>query len=177
MIVFSPFLVSAVTVDIMATVPGCGDNIIENDEECDGSDLGGASCLSRGFSGGVLSCTSACVFNTSACTTRSFGGSSGSIGNGWIFSSIPSIIVNQNGIITSGIPSGILNIISSPTRGETSETENVGIEENKDSHLFDIILGPAPKSTESNDMLPAILVITLATLISLSALLVVNRKK
>lgn len=175
MIVFLPFLVLAVTVDISATVAGCGDNIIENDEQCDGTDLGGASCFSRGFSGGVLSCTSSCVFNTLSCTTGSFGGGSGSIGNGWIFSNIPSMIVNQDGIITSGIPSGILNIISAPTREGGEGEENVGTEE--DLHLFDIVLGPTSETAKKDITPPIVFVIILATTISMLALFIVNKFK
>ncbi|HOC93652.1 MAG TPA: hypothetical protein PKH33_14990 [bacterium] len=53
-----------------ATVQGgyCGDGIINGTEQCDGVALGGATCTSRGFDGGTLSCSS-CSFDTSACTT------------------------------------------------------------------------------------------------------------
>jgi len=55
-------------VDIEAHVSGCGDGIIQAGEQCDGLALGGASCYSRGFTGGSLSCTASCVLNTTACT-------------------------------------------------------------------------------------------------------------
>ncbi len=45
----------------------CGDGVREGWEECDNSDLGGASCASLGFGGGTVSCSPACEFNTSAC--------------------------------------------------------------------------------------------------------------
>ncbi|MGO9838652.1 MAG: hypothetical protein ACLP1X_31110 [Polyangiaceae bacterium] len=38
-------------------------------ESCDGTDLGGATCASNGFSGGTLACTSLCTFDTNGCTT------------------------------------------------------------------------------------------------------------
>jgi cysteine-rich repeat protein len=45
----------------------CGDSVVRAGvEQCDAGELNGASCVSRGFDGGVLACT-ACVFNTSAC--------------------------------------------------------------------------------------------------------------
>jgi cysteine-rich repeat protein len=47
----------------------CGDGSLDNGEQCDGSNLGGASCASLGYSGGTLSCTTACAFNTSGCTS------------------------------------------------------------------------------------------------------------
>ncbi len=47
----------------------CGDNVIRSGvEQCDGSDLGGASCVSRGYAGGSLSCGGACIFDVSGCT-------------------------------------------------------------------------------------------------------------
>ncbi len=49
--------------------PVCGDNLIESPEVCDGNALGGQTCLSRGFTGGALSCNATCTaFDTSACT-------------------------------------------------------------------------------------------------------------
>lgn len=77
--IFCLFLLSAgaaraITVEITATVAGCGDGVIGSGEQCDGSDLGGATCSSQGFSGGTLSCSSACTFNTSQCTSGGGGG-------------------------------------------------------------------------------------------------------
>lgn len=46
----------------------CGDGVREGWEECDNGDLGGATCASRGFGGGSLSCNPACDFNVSACS-------------------------------------------------------------------------------------------------------------
>ncbi len=47
----------------------CGDGIKEGTaEECDGSDLGGATCQSSGFYSGTLSCSASCTLDTSGCT-------------------------------------------------------------------------------------------------------------
>jgi hypothetical protein len=47
----------------------CGNNLIESPEVCDGSDLGGQTCLSKGFTGGTLACNGSCsAFDTSSCT-------------------------------------------------------------------------------------------------------------
>jgi len=62
------------SVDITATVPGCGDDLIEGIEQCDGADLGGATCISQGFTGGTLSCDASCNFDTSLCTSGGGGG-------------------------------------------------------------------------------------------------------
>lgn len=65
----APLFAASEGVDVTASVPGCGDGVIGSGEQCDGSNLGGATCSSRGFSGGTLSCNTNCTFNTSACTT------------------------------------------------------------------------------------------------------------
>nr|HEX4314010.1 hypothetical protein [Kofleriaceae bacterium] len=47
----------------------CGDGVAINPEQCDGSDLAGATCASDGFTAGSLACdTATCQFDTSACT-------------------------------------------------------------------------------------------------------------
>ena len=67
-LVFSaPLIAMAEVVQISAIVSGCGDGIIEAGEQCDGANLGAASCASNGFSGGTLSCNSNCTINTSSC--------------------------------------------------------------------------------------------------------------
>ncbi len=76
-----PLFVHAITVEVTATVAGCGDDAIGSGEQCDGANLGGSSCSTQGFSGGSLSCSSACTFNTSACTTGNSNGNSGNSGN------------------------------------------------------------------------------------------------
>jgi hypothetical protein len=49
--------------------PVCGNSIIESGEECDSSDFGGASCVTRGYDSGTLRCGSSCTFDTSECET------------------------------------------------------------------------------------------------------------
>ena len=65
-----------------ALVPGCGNEILESGEECDGSNLSGASCTTKGFTGGTLTCTQSCLYNTTACTNSSSGGGGGSSSGG-----------------------------------------------------------------------------------------------
>ncbi|MBC8071513.1 MAG: hypothetical protein IAG13_24510 [Deltaproteobacteria bacterium] len=45
----------------------CGNAVIDEDEDCDGADLGAQTCESRGFPGGSLSCALDCRFDESAC--------------------------------------------------------------------------------------------------------------
>lgn len=80
--VFQPVSLLAITVEISATVIGCGDDIVQNSEQCDGSDLAGATCVSRGFISGSLSCNPSCTFNTSSCDSASSGGGAGGGGGG-----------------------------------------------------------------------------------------------
>jgi hypothetical protein len=46
----------------------CGDGIVNGPEECDGADLGTATCSSRGAGRGTLSCTSTCTIDEAACS-------------------------------------------------------------------------------------------------------------
>lgn len=56
----------------------CGDGFLDPNESCDGNDnLGGATCVSRGFSSGTLACSSSCAFDTSSCTAAGGGGGGG----------------------------------------------------------------------------------------------------
>ncbi|MDD5071466.1 MAG: hypothetical protein PHQ42_01890 [Patescibacteria group bacterium] len=59
----------AVTITVKISV--CGNGIREYGEQCDGSDLGGETCSSRGFTSGTLKCDMACDFDTSDCYTSS----------------------------------------------------------------------------------------------------------
>lgn len=47
----------------------CGNGKKEGSEECDGMDLGGATCESLGFAGGILGCSSECKYLTLNCQT------------------------------------------------------------------------------------------------------------
>ncbi len=47
----------------------CGNDVIDGDEQCDGAELGGASCtdVNPAYTGGTLSCGASCTFDASAC--------------------------------------------------------------------------------------------------------------
>ncbi len=51
------------------TVTSCGNGVIEGTEECDGGDLGGATCSTFGHSQGTLSCNTDCTYDSSDCHT------------------------------------------------------------------------------------------------------------
>jgi hypothetical protein len=53
--------------------PVCGNNVKEVGESCDGTDLGGQTCASQGFTSGSLSCNATCsAFNVSNCVLTTF---------------------------------------------------------------------------------------------------------
>jgi len=86
------FAAGAATVQATIKITVCGNNIKETGEQCDGSDLGGATCSSRGFSGGTLSCGASCDFNTSACTSGGGGGGGGGGGDGGYVAPVTSVV-------------------------------------------------------------------------------------
>lgn len=47
----------------------CGDGVKNGSEQCDGTDTGGATCVSlnEGFIGCTLGCTETCTYDRSAC--------------------------------------------------------------------------------------------------------------
>ena len=47
--------------------PKCGNGIRQAGEACEGSDLGGMTCMTMGRSGGVLRCTAQCVLDLQMC--------------------------------------------------------------------------------------------------------------
>jgi hypothetical protein len=47
--------------------PVCGNGIQEGLEDCDGTDLGGKTCVSLGYLSGSLACNGSCGFDTSGC--------------------------------------------------------------------------------------------------------------
>ncbi len=73
---------AAITVEITATVPGCGDSVIGVGEQCDTTNLGGATCSTLGYASGVLSCSSVCTYVTSACSVTPVTPPSGGGGGG-----------------------------------------------------------------------------------------------
>ncbi len=52
----------------------CGNDAIDALEDCDGSELAGATCVTRGFASGDLTCSSTCAFDESDCTAAPFCG-------------------------------------------------------------------------------------------------------
>ncbi len=46
----------------------CGNNTQETGEECDGGDLGGATCQTLGYAGGTLGCQGDCTYDETGCT-------------------------------------------------------------------------------------------------------------
>src|SRR3989344_7716373 len=88
----SIFIIVAVTLlvsrvfaaEITATIKIslCGDGIIGEEEQCDGAALGGATCASRGFSSGELTCGLSCEFNTLSCYSSGASSSSAAGGGG-----------------------------------------------------------------------------------------------
>ncbi|WP_096328825.1 hypothetical protein [Nannocystis exedens] len=52
----------------------CGNGVKEGSEQCDGGQLGGATCVGLGYDMGAVSCTPSCTIDTSACETLACAG-------------------------------------------------------------------------------------------------------
>jgi hypothetical protein len=53
---------------------GCGNDMVEDGELCDGADLGGQDCVGQGFDGGTLACAADCLsYDTAACMMTACG--------------------------------------------------------------------------------------------------------
>lgn len=80
----------------------CGNNIAELNEQCDGSDLRGQTCVSKGFQSGNISCNSNCLFNTTNCSSASQTNSGGGGGGGSNLSVMPITSVTFYGVAYPG---------------------------------------------------------------------------
>lgn len=60
--------VQAAIIQATVKIAVCGNGIIEGEEQCEGTNLAGKTCLGLGFGGGNLRCTSACTLDISGCT-------------------------------------------------------------------------------------------------------------
>jgi hypothetical protein len=100
-------------VDLTGAGPVCGNNVKEVGESCDGTDLGGQTCASQGFSGGTLSCNAGCgSFNVSGCFITTVTATYNSIGaeDGYILESSETSTsggtATSNDSTTSGLRAG-----------------------------------------------------------------------
>jgi hypothetical protein len=50
----------------------CGDGTVDANEQCDGTNLNGGSCVTAGFGSGTLACGPGCRYDTSGCTEGKF---------------------------------------------------------------------------------------------------------
>ncbi len=102
------------------SAPTCGNGLLDSGEQCDGTNLGGATCTSKGFAGGTLSCSSSCTLVTSACTASP-------CGNGIIDSGEQCDGANLGGAtcVSKGFGSGTLSCSSTCTLN-TSSCSNCG---------------------------------------------------
>lgn len=93
-------------VEVIAFVPGCGDQILQPGEQCDGLDLGGATCSTLGFASGALSCSGVCTYTTNACVIAlPTGSASGRVNT---LSPVPEIPSNTYAVVTGFFEPGSL---------------------------------------------------------------------
>lgn len=62
---------SASNVNATVKISVCGNEVVENGEDCENGDLQGKTCSNLGYSSGNLSCDISCSFDTSSCVVPS----------------------------------------------------------------------------------------------------------
>ncbi|MBU1220707.1 DUF4215 domain-containing protein [Myxococcota bacterium] len=93
----------------------CGNNVVDQQTEaCDGTDLGGETCDSLGYSGGILRCHPDCYFDASECIDPS-------CGNGTVegTEACDGIDLNGESCISRGFSGGTLKCTEACTIDET----------------------------------------------------------
>jgi hypothetical protein len=90
----------------------CGNNVKETGEVCDGTDLNGQTCVSQGFSGGTLACSSGCgSFDTSSCTT----GGGGTVLTNHVPSTGHAATTGNQLNFTMAVPAGATSLVFTTT--------------------------------------------------------------
>ena len=88
----------------------CGNGVREIGETCDGNDLGGETCQSRGFDGGVLACDASCMLDTVMCQTTDTGldatGASGTMDPGVEVTGADTSLVDEMSSTSAGSSEG-----------------------------------------------------------------------
>lgn len=102
----------------------CGNDILEDGEQCDTSKLGGQTCVTRGYIGGTLACyppgpANECSFNTSACTSPAPPPSGGGGGGGG--ASTPSTTVVLQG---KAYPSASITVLIDGKTGTIAKADS-----------------------------------------------------
>lgn len=126
-------LLPAQVIMMTAVVPGCGNGLIEDGEECDGAELVGATCQTKGFVSGTLSCTSSCLYNVTTCeaapTSSGGGGSSSSGGGGGSSRSQSSASINNTAqVVFTGraYPSSVVTVLVGAKTAATAVADGDG---------------------------------------------------
>jgi len=99
------------SVNVSASIPSvCGNNVFDAGEQCEGSNLGGQTCVSLGYSSGDLSCSASCIFNTAQCVSAPHappsGGGGGGGGGGYYTPPISAVVLRGK-----AYPASVITII------------------------------------------------------------------
>lgn len=60
------------TINCGPGINSCGNAVVDGTDDCDGVDLGGATCVTIGFRSGTLACGADCHFDVSGCLAGAF---------------------------------------------------------------------------------------------------------
>lgn len=115
-----PIVVPPDTTTCVADI--CGDGFRVSTEQCDGSDLNGATCESLGFDGGSLACGPCCSYDTSSCLNCNDAASapvlSGCLG-GQVLSNDPGTCCASSSFTVTASDADTATLCPSPTAVQT----------------------------------------------------------
>lgn len=142
------------TINCGPGVDSCGDGVANGTDQCDDSDLAGATCATLGFKGGTLGCTSGCFYDFSGCVAGAFPATG----------QTTSYIANDDGALELGAPFNLVNngngTISDANSGLMWEVkDNAGGLHDRDNQYtwtdsFDVFLAALNNRCDGNETTP-----------------------
>jgi hypothetical protein len=101
----------------------CGDGVIGNNEECDVNDFNNSTCLTMGYSSGIISCTSECTFDESSCVLAEVDGGISGDGSDLVRECNDGIDNDSDGRIDFPDDSGCSNFLDNSEDETTCDSE------------------------------------------------------